>query len=90
MSPLLPKFAHPPPLGGVHRNLRRLSPGAAFITAMGPDVACSRLARSQQGLVTASQALQRGLSQRTVQRRVTSGAWEKLLPGVYRLPGAPA
>jgi very-short-patch-repair endonuclease len=64
--------------------------GDGFHTGNEPGCACARLARSQRGLLTARQGTQFGLSKRAIQRRVASGAWEKVLPGVYRLPGAAA
>jgi hypothetical protein len=47
------------------------------------------LANRQFGLVSRSQALAAGLSQRAIGRRLQSSQWERLYPSVYRLPGAP-
>ena len=53
------------------------------------DAACARLARRQHGVVTLDQARAAGLSQRAIDRRLGSGRWERLHPGVYRVGGAP-
>jgi hypothetical protein len=47
------------------------------------------LARRQHGLVTHAQARARGLSQRSLSRRVASGRLQRLLPGVFVVAGAP-
>ncbi len=52
------------------------------------EVAISRLAARQHGVVTRTQALELGLTSSMVSRRVAEGHWERLYPGVYRLPGA--
>lgn len=52
--------------------------------------ALASLAGSQWGLLTAAQAMANGVARSTLRRREESGALERLRPGVYRLPGAPA
>jgi hypothetical protein len=47
------------------------------------------LARTQHGLVTHAQARARGMSQRSLSRRVASGRLQRLLPGVFAIAGAP-
>jgi very-short-patch-repair endonuclease len=41
----------------------------------------------QAGVITAAQAVAGGMTMRTVQRRVRSGAWTRLHPGVYLVGG---
>ena len=43
----------------------------------------------QQGVVSAAQAATCGLSHETLRQRVLRGIWQRLLPGVYVLQGAP-
>src|SRR5206468_10501125 len=45
-------------------------------------------AESQHGLVTLDQARAAGLSADAIQRRLTSGRWERVHRGVYRLRGS--
>ncbi len=47
------------------------------------------LAAEQLGLVTHEQALAAGLSSSGIHRRVTSGQWERVQPGVYGIAGTP-
>lgn len=49
-----------------------------------------RVLATQRGLITRNQAIQAGLSKRTIQRRLESATWERVLPCVYRLPSAPS
>ncbi len=49
----------------------------------------AELAARQYGLIALAQALAMGMSASAVQRRVASGAWEVVLPGAYRVRGAP-
>src|SRR2546421_8160405 len=60
-----------------------------FMVGMSPDRAAALVAESQHGLVTREQARAAGLSDDAVQRRLSSGLWERLHQGVYRLAGAP-
>ncbi|MFV1999266.1 MAG: type IV toxin-antitoxin system AbiEi family antitoxin domain-containing protein [Acidimicrobiia bacterium] len=46
-------------------------------------------ARAQYGVFTRRQAAAAGLNVRTVEKRVESGIYERLLPGVYGVVGAP-
>ncbi len=48
-----------------------------------------RLIARQEGLVTRQQALMMGLSPSAITRRVTTGQWVKVLPGVYRHLASP-
>ncbi len=47
------------------------------------------VAESQRGLLTRRQARQEGLSPSAIKRRLGSGQWVRVLPGVYRIAGAP-
>lgn len=57
--------------------------------ALSADRRCVELAQTQQGIFTAEQALDAGLSRRALLRRVTSGLLERDLPDVYGVAGAP-
>ncbi len=48
-----------------------------------------RLIATQEGLITRRQALGVGLSGSAVSRRLTSGEWKPVLPGVYRHVASP-
>jgi hypothetical protein len=48
------------------------------------------IARTQHGLVTRAQALDHGASDATIHRRVASGRWDRVRPGVYALGAAPS
>lgn len=54
------------------------------------DQPINELASRQYGLFSRHQVLNVGLSDRTIHRRVRSGRWHQLGPGVYSLPGFPA
>ena len=47
------------------------------------DVRCSEMAAAQSGLITRAQALAAGIARRTLTRRVSSGLWTEVVPGVY-------
>jgi very-short-patch-repair endonuclease len=47
------------------------------------------LAESQHGVVSRAQALDLGVSEAAVARRVRDGLWARVLPGVFRITGAP-
>ena len=49
----------------------------------------SRLAGTQHGLVTRAQLLELGVTRRQIEGWTASGRFERLLPGVLRLAGAP-
>jgi very-short-patch-repair endonuclease len=55
-----------------------------------PERFARKLAGRQHGLLTAAQARSLGLDASAVSRRVGGGLWERILPGVYRIAGAPA
>lgn len=54
------------------------------------DRACAHVSRDQHGVLSLAQARTAGLSLRAIARRLESGRWERLHPGVYRIAGAPA
>jgi very-short-patch-repair endonuclease len=49
----------------------------------------ARIAAHQDALVTLLQARAVGLTEWAVRRRVAAGRWEQVLPGVYKIVGAP-
>lgn len=49
--------------------------------------ACARLFVRQHGILHLSQALEIGMSKHSVQSRLSSRRWERLLPKTYRLAG---
>jgi predicted transcriptional regulator of viral defense system len=51
--------------------------------------AIEALAASQHGLFSRNQLLDLGVGRGTIEHRVASGKWERILPGVYRIAGAP-
>ncbi len=53
------------------------------------DEACSRLAARQHGVLSLEQARRGGLSDDAVRRRVSSGRWARVRPGVFRMAGSP-
>jgi len=50
-------------------------------------VCIDRTVFRQAGVIASRQAVADGMNARTVQRRVRSGAWDELLPGVYLVGG---
>jgi hypothetical protein len=54
-----------------------------------PDERIARGAARHHGLVTVQRARAAGLSDRQIERRASSGRWERLGRGVYRIAGAP-
>lgn len=50
---------------------------------------CNRLAARQHGVISLDQARSMGLSKDAVYYRVRRGRWERVLPRVFRLGGAP-
>ena len=52
------------------------------------DEKVAALAERQFGAFSREQAAAKGISERSMSRRVTSGSWVEVFPGVYRLPGA--
>ena len=55
---------------------------------MDADRAIAALAERQHGLVTRPQALERGLTESAIGRRLAAGRWKRVHSGVYRLAGA--
>jgi very-short-patch-repair endonuclease len=53
-----------------------------------PDDRCVRIASHQRGLVTLAQTREAGVSRGGIQRRVDSGRWVRILPGVYAVAQA--
>jgi very-short-patch-repair endonuclease len=53
------------------------------------DLAVAKLACRQHGAFSRLQARAAGLSDRQIDRRAACGAWIRLAPGVYALPGNP-
>lgn len=51
--------------------------------AMGVEEECDRLAAAQHGVLSRRQALAEGLPKGSIDRRVSSGRWRILQPGVY-------
>jgi very-short-patch-repair endonuclease len=56
---------------------------------MNPGLASERLAAKQHGVLSRAQALELGLADRTIARRVESGRWRAMHPGVYAPQSAP-
>lgn len=46
-------------------------------------------AATQWGVISRARALDAGLTRNSIHRHVKSGRWKKVLPGVYRVAGAP-
>lgn len=53
------------------------------------ESACLKVSSRQRGLITREQALNLGLSEDAVFRRVASGRWWVVFPGVYAISGSP-
>jgi hypothetical protein len=53
------------------------------------EAACDAVAADQHGVVSRRQALDAGLTPRMIERRVSSGRWRVVLPGVYVLRPVP-
>lgn len=68
-----------------------MSPPGALIVIMDwkTESACQRVASRQQGLITREKALTIGLSEDAILRRVASGKWRLMFPGVYAVSGSP-
>jgi hypothetical protein len=56
---------------------------------MSPDERVALVAESQYGLLTYSQAIECGLTEKMIKQRLASGRWTRLHEGVYRVNGAP-
>ena len=56
---------------------------------MRADQRCARIAAEQFGVITRGQALDCGLTPGQLRYRVTTGKLNQILPGVYRVAGAP-
>ncbi|HZR13182.1 MAG TPA: type IV toxin-antitoxin system AbiEi family antitoxin domain-containing protein [Acidimicrobiia bacterium] len=55
----------------------------------GRDSRAAAIAGSQYGLLSAAQAVAIGFTPNAIRTRVTRGRWDRMLPGVYRIAGAP-
>ncbi len=58
-------------------------------SAARPDVVAARVASTQHGLLTRAQARTSGVTKNMVRRRLASGMWTLVLPGVYAMAGMP-
>ena len=56
---------------------------------MDPDARCMEVAEAQYGLISSSQALAAGLSEYQIRRRLRSGRWRGVHPGVHAINGSP-
>lgn len=56
---------------------------------MTPDEICARIAFAQFGLINLTQALAAGCTRSAIKRRLASGRWQRVLPHVFRIAGAP-
>ena len=54
-----------------------------------PEERLGRLAARQWGVFGRQQVLEAGLSVQALDRRLQSGAWQRVHPRVYRMRGAP-
>jgi len=52
------------------------------------DRLIAALASTQHGIFSRNQAIDRGMSESTIHRRIASGRWERMHPGVFRVAGA--
>lgn len=57
--------------------------------AIDPSARTARRASRQFGVIAREQALAEGLTDKQVYRLVVSGAWRRVLPGVYRVASSP-
>jgi hypothetical protein len=55
---------------------------------MSPDGRVARIAERQHGVITHAQALAQGLTDTQIAFRISSGAWERVHRGIYRLRGS--
>ncbi len=55
----------------------------------GPDVDAAAIAAAQRGVLSRRQALDAGFTERMIGRRVATGRWHIIHPGVYALAGTP-
>ena len=56
---------------------------------MRPDVLCARIAELQCGVITRAQALRAGMSPEAIARRLESGLWMRVAPGIFVVAGSP-
>jgi len=54
------------------------------------DTPCAEIAEKHPGLISRDQAIRTGMSERAIGQRLGADGWRRVLPGVYRLAGAPA
>jgi hypothetical protein len=59
-------------------------------TSIRSDQPCASIAAAQFGLISHAQAVACGMSPHAIHRRVAARRWDRVLPGVYRLVGAPS
>lgn len=60
-----------------------------IMAGMNVREATARIANTQFGLITRTQALAAGLSEAQIRRRARSGEWDVVRPGVYAVAGVP-
>ncbi|MFT3714191.1 MAG: DUF559 domain-containing protein [Archangium sp.] len=53
------------------------------------EITCLQLASTQHGVISKKQATTGGLTERCVEHRCTTGRWDRLFPGVFRIEGTP-
>jgi very-short-patch-repair endonuclease len=83
-------------LSTIRRSAARVLPNrhaplysSSILGAVPAEVRLAPLLERQDGLVTLAQAIDLGVSARTVQRRVRAGDWERVLPRVFLVAGHP-
>src|SRR5690349_12489941 len=58
-------------------------------TSSDNEMRARKLAESQHGVVSRAQAMDLGVSESAIARRLRDGLWARVLPGVFRITGAP-
>jgi len=59
------------------------------LSASQKQVKARAIALAQHGVISRAQAVSLGMDSAAISRRVTSGAWLRVLPGVFQFAGAP-
>lgn len=54
-----------------------------------PKASCLRLAATRHGVITRTEALERGMTPRRIENLVKKGHWQRLYPGALLIGGAP-
>jgi hypothetical protein len=89
VAPIASLFPPARAMEGAEIVTGRCCHGDMSTTADHRDARLTRVAIRQAALVSRSQALAVGFPESTIKRRVRSGVWERVHPGVYRLAGSP-